>query len=81
MAKELQEHDLINLKQRNKLVTNTLIMLLKMLNKLYPKAKYVWQQASTRTTSENKDKLQNILSQRVIVTKRYANIWQVRIYS
>ena len=74
MAKELQEHDLINLKQRNKLVTNTLIMLLKMLNKLYPKAKYVWQQASTRTTSENKDKLQNILSQRVIVTKHYANI-------
>ena len=63
------------------MVTNTLIMLPKMRNKLYPKAKYVWQQASTRTASENKDKLQNILSQRLIVTKRYANIWQVRIYN
>ena len=49
-------------------------MLLKMLNKLYPKAKYVCQQASTRTATENKDKLQNILNQRVIVTKHYANI-------
>ena len=53
---------------------NTLIMLLKMLKKLYPKARYVWQQASTTTARENKDKLQNILSQRVIVTKHYANI-------
>ena len=44
-------------------------MLLKMLNKLYPKAKYVCQQASTRTAIENKGKLQNILNQRVIVTK------------
>ena len=51
-----------------------MIMLLKMLKKLYPKARYVWQQASTRTAKENKDKLQNILSQRVIVTKYYANI-------
>ena len=49
-------------------------MLLKMLNKLYPKAKYVCQQASTRTATENKNKLQNILNQRVIVTKHYANI-------
>ena len=49
-------------------------MLLKMLNKLYSKAKYVCQQASTRTATENKDKLQNILNQRVIVTKHYANI-------
>ena len=40
-----------------------------MLNKLCPKARYVWQQATTRTASENKDKLQNILNQRVIVTK------------
>ena len=44
-------------------------MLLKMLNKLYTKARYAWQQASTRTASENKDKLQNILSQKVIATK------------
>ena len=51
-----------------------MIMLLKLLKKLYPKARYVWQQASTRTTSESKDKLQNILSQKVIVTKHYANI-------
>ena len=36
--------------------------------------------ASTRTTSGNKDKLQNIPSQRVTVTKYYANIYQVRIY-
>ena len=49
-------------------------MLLKMLSKLYPKAMYVLQQASTRTASKNNDKLQNILSQRVIVTKYYANI-------
>ena len=56
------------------MIANTLIMPLKCENKLYPKAKYVWQQASTRTASENKDKLQNILSQRVIVTKYYANI-------
>ena len=56
------------------MVANTLIMLLKMLNKLYPKVRYVWQQASTRTASENKDTLQNILSQRVIITKHYANI-------
>ena len=56
------------------MVANTLIMPLKCENKLYPKAKYVWQQASTRTASENKDKLQNILSQRVIVTKYYANM-------
>ena len=40
-----------------------------MLNKLYTKARYAWQQASTRTASENKDKLQNILSQKVIATK------------
>ena len=58
----------------NKLVANIMIMLLKILKKLHPKARYVWQQASTRTASENKDKLQNILSQRVIVTKHYANI-------
>ena len=45
-----------------------------MLSKLSPKAKYVWQQANTRTVSENKDKIQNILSQSVIVTKHYANI-------
>ena len=45
-----------------------------MLNKLHPKTRYVWQQASTRTASKNKDKLQNILSQRVILTKHYANI-------
>ena len=32
----------------------------------------------TRTAIENKDKLQNILGQRVIVTKYYANILQVR---
>ena len=64
----------MNLKQRNKLAANTLIMLLKMLKKLYPKARYVWQQASARTTEENKDKLQNILGQRVIVTKYSANI-------
>ena len=51
-----------------------MIMLLKILKKLHPKVSYVWQQASTRTASENKDKLQNILSQRVIVTKHYANI-------
>ena len=51
-----------------------MIMLLKMLKKLHPKARYIWQQASTRTASENKNKLQNILSQRVIVTKHYANI-------
>ena len=56
------------------MVADTLIMLLKMLNKWYPKARYVWQQASTRTASEHKDKLQNILSQRVIVTKNYANM-------
>ena len=31
-------------------------------------------QASTRTASENKDKQQNILSQRVVVTKHYADI-------
>ena len=49
-------------------------MLLKMLSKLCPKARYVWQQATTRTASENKDKLQNILNQRVIVTKHCANI-------
>ena len=64
----------MNLKQRNKLAANTLIMLLKMLKKLYPKARYVWQQASARTTGESKDKLQNILGQRVIVTKYSANI-------
>ena len=51
-----------------------MIMLLKMLKKLHPKASYMWQQASTRTISENKDKLQNILNRRVIVTKHYANI-------
>ena len=51
-----------------------MIMLLKMLKKLHPKARYIWQQASARTASENKNKLQNILSQRVIVTKHYANI-------
>ena len=51
-----------------------MIMLLKILKKLYPKATYVWQQASTRTGSENKDKLQNILNQRVIATKHDANI-------
>ena len=45
-----------------------------MLKKLYPKARYLWQQPSTRTASENKDKPQNILSQKVIVTKHYANI-------
>ena len=56
------------------MVANELIMLLKMLNKLYTKARYAWQQASTRTASENKDKLQNILSQKVIATKHYANI-------
>ena len=49
-------------------------MLLKMLKKLHPKARYIWQQASTRTASENKNKLQNIFSQKVIVTKHYANI-------
>ena len=32
----------------------------------------------TRTAIENKDKLQNILGQRVIVTKYYANIVQAR---
>ena len=58
----------------NKLVANIMIMLLKILKKLHPKARYVWQQASARTASENKDKLQNILSQRAIVTKHYANI-------
>ena len=67
-------YNLINLKQRNKLVATTMIMLLKMLKKLHPKARYIWQQASARTASENKNKLQNILSQRVIVTKHYANI-------
>ena len=51
-----------------------MIMLVKMLKKLYPKTRYVWQQASIRTVSKKKDKLQNILSQRVIVTKHYANI-------
>ena len=71
----------MNLKQRNKLVANTMIMLLKILKKLHPKTRYVWQQASTRTASENKHNLQNILSQRVIVTKQYANIYQVRIFS
>ena len=74
IPKELLQYNLITLKQRNILVANGLIMLLKMLNKLYTKARYVWQQASTRTASENKDKLQNILSQKVIVTKHYANI-------
>ena len=49
-----------------------------MLNKLYPKAKYVWQLTGTRTAIENKDKLQNLLVQRVIATKYYANILQVR---
>ena len=51
-----------------------MIMLLKMLKKLRPKARYIWQQASAKTASENKNKLQKILSQRVIVTKHYANI-------
>ena len=51
-----------------------MIMLLQILKKLQPKARYIWQQASTGTASENKDKLQNILSKRVIVTKQYANI-------
>ena len=50
------------------------VIILKMLNKLYPKATYVWQLTGTRTAIENKDKLQNILGQRVIVTKYYANI-------
>ena len=36
-------------------------------------ARYVWQQASTRTASENKEQLQNILGQRVIVTKGFIN--------
>ena len=45
-----------------------------MLKKLHPKARYIWQQGSTRTASENKDKLQNLLRQRVIVIKHYANI-------
>ena len=74
IPKELQQYNLVTLKQRNKLVANGLTMLLKMLNKLDAKARYVWQQATTRTASENKDKLQNILSQKVIVTKHYANI-------
>ena len=58
------------------MVANTLIILLKMLKqiKLYPKARYVWQLTGTKTAIENKDKLQNILGQRVIVTKYYANI-------
>ena len=36
-------------------------------------ARYVWQQDSTRTASENKEQLQNILGQRVIVTKGFIN--------
>ena len=36
-------------------------------------ASYVWQQASARTASENKEQLQNILGQKVI-TKYSANI-------
>ena len=59
------------------MVANTVIIL-KMLNKLYPKAKYVWQLTGMRTAIENKDKLENVLGQRVIVTKYYANISQVR---
>ena len=51
-----------------------MIILPKMLKKLHPKARYAWQRASARTAGENRDKLQNILSQRVIVTKHYANI-------
>ena len=45
-----------------------------MLKKLYPEARYVREQASTRTASGNKEQLQNILVQNVIVTKYYANI-------
>ena len=41
---------------------------------MYPKATYVWQQPSTRTASESKDKLQNIFGQRLIGTKYYAKI-------
>ena len=41
---------------------------------MYPKATYVWQQPSTRTASENKDKLQNIFGQRETRIKYYANI-------
>ena len=59
------------------MVANTVIIL-KMLNKLYPKPKYVWQLTGMRTAIENKDKLENVLGQRVIVTKYYANISQVR---
>ena len=51
-----------------------------MLKKLYPRARYLWQQASTRTASESKDKLQNILSQRVIVTKHYKDIYLANGY-
>ena len=33
---------------------------------LYSKVRYLWQQASRRTESENKEQLQNILGQKVI---------------
>ena len=52
------------------MVANTLIMLLKMLKQIVPMARFVWQQGSRRTASENMDKLQNILSQRVIVIEK-----------
>ena len=45
-------------------------MLVKILKQIIPKGRYVWQQGSTRTASENTNKLQNILSQRVIVIEK-----------
>ena len=60
---------------------NTQIILLKLLKQIVPKARYVWQLTGTRTAIENKDKLQNILGQRVILTKYYADISHVRICS
>ena len=48
-------------------------MLLRMLKQIVPKGMY-GSKLVPRTARENKDDLQNILSQRVIVTKYYANI-------
>ena len=48
-------------------------MFLKMLKQIV-KARYVWKQASARISSENKEQLHIIISQKLIVAKYYANI-------